>query len=149
MKSITSKGVIETDVLAASVVVLLMVFLMMSSLGSTITKNSETKELFYLKSKAVFFADVLAKNSNQENPQKGIAFYNKQKRRVEENVIDLKLVEKINEKDFPELLKEIRIEFEEEKIIIGKKKGNCFEARRFILDEKTKEKGVLFVSACS
>lgn len=149
MKNITSKGIISADAVIAFFCVLLMVFLMLNSLNETITKNKETKNLFYLKSKAVFFADSLIKNSNEINPEKGIAFYSKEKKRIEENVIDLDLLEKISEENFPESLKEIRIEFGKEKITIGEKTGNCFEARRFILIEKTKQKGVIFVSACS
>ncbi|MBU2099945.1 hypothetical protein KKB11_01805 [Candidatus Micrarchaeota archaeon] len=72
----------------------------------------------------------------------------KKKKRIEENVVDLGLVEKIEEKKFPEYLKEIRIEFGEQKIIKGKKTGKCFEARRLVLIQETKEKGVVFVSAC-
>ena len=148
MKSITNKGIVSTDAVIAFMAVLLMVFLMINSLNETITKNKETKNLFYLKSKAIFFADSLIKNSNEVNPEKGIAFYNKEKKRVEENKINLILLKKIRKEKFPEYLKEIKLEFGDKKIQIGEKKGNCFEARRFILTEK-KEKGVIFVSACN
>ncbi len=148
MKSITNKGIVSTDAVIALLAVLLMIFLMINSLNETIIKNKETKNLFYLKSKAVFFADSLIKNSNEINPEKGIAFYNKEKKRVEENKIDLTLLKKIRKEKFTEYLKEIKLEFGEEKIQIGKKEGSCFEARRFILTEK-KEKGVIFVSACN
>jgi len=147
-KNIINKGIIETDAVIAFFVVLLMVFLMINSLNFAVNKNQETKNLFYLKTKAIYFADSLVKNSNQEKPEKGIAVYNKEKKRVEENVIDLNLVEKIDEENFPELLKEIRIEFEEKEIRIGEKKGNCFEARRLVMME-TGEKGVVFVYACN
>ncbi len=123
-----------------------MLFLMLAALEETVNKNKEVEEFYYIKSKAVFFADSLVKNSNSEEPEKGIAFYNPEKKRVEENVIDQSLLKKIEEKNFPEYLKEIRLEFEGEKIIAGEKKGNCFEARRFVLVKE--KKGVLFVSAC-
>jgi len=139
---------IGTDAMIAFLAVMLMIFLMINSLNQEITKNTETKELIYLKSKALFFADSLVKNSNEKEPEKGIAFYNKDKKRVEENIIDLDLIEKIKKENFPEPLKEIRLEFSGEQIIIGEKKGNCFEAKRFVLIEKTGEKGVIFVSAC-
>jgi hypothetical protein len=122
---------------------------MVNALSQTVNKNNETKELIYLKTKALFYADSLVKNSNEKEPEKGIAFYNEEKKRVEENVVDLGLAEKIEEKNFPEYLKEIRIEFGEKKISKGKKEGNCFEARRLVLIQETKEKGVVFVSACN
>jgi len=134
------------DVLTAFLAVLLMFFLMLAALEETINRNKEIEEFYYIKSKAVFFADSLVKNSNSEEPEKGIAFYNTEKKSVEENVIDLSLMEKIEEKNFPKYLKEIRLEFEEKKIIIGKKQANCFEARRFVLVKE--KKGVLFVSVC-
>ncbi|MBU2476182.1 hypothetical protein KKG83_01795 [Candidatus Micrarchaeota archaeon] len=148
MKSITSKGFFGTDLGIAFFVILLMFFLMVSALSNEVNKNIETKELVYLKTKALFYADSLVKNSNEKEPEKGIAFYDEEKKRIEENVVDLGLVEKIEEKKFPEYLKEIRIEFGEQKIIKGKKTGKCFEARRLVLIQETKEKGVVFVSAC-
>ncbi|MFH1663680.1 MAG: hypothetical protein ABH986_02640 [archaeon] len=149
MKTITGKGIIEADFIAATAIILLMALLMMQSLNQAVKDESETKNLFYLKSKALFFADSLVKNSNTEEPEKGIAFYSSEKKRVEENVIDFDLAEKIKEESFPELLKEIRIESSGQKIVFGKKTGNCFEARRFVLIMQTGKKGVVFVSACS
>jgi len=134
--------------MVSAIVILLMVFIMVSALNQKITEKSETKNLAYLKSKAVFFADSLVKNSNEKEPEKGIALYDKEKKRVQENVIDLKLAEKLDEKKFPEKLKEIRIEFSNMKITAGRKEGACFEAKRFILNESN-EKGVLYATACN
>ena len=149
LKSITNKGLIETDVLVSFLVTLAMVYLMLTSLSQKITEKTEEKELVYLKSKAIFFADSLVKNSNEIEPEKGIAFFNHEKKRVEENVIDLSLAEKLGEKNFPEKLKQVRIEFGEKKIIIGEKKAGCFEARRFVLVKQTGETGVVFVVVCN
>lgn len=146
LKTITNRGVIETDAMISFLAVLFMIFLMLAALNQIITEKQE-KELNYLKSKAIFFADSLIKNSNEKEPEKGIAFYNEEKKRVEENVIDLSLMEKIEEKNFPEKLKEIRIDFGEE-IKFGEKKGNCFEVRRFVLIQQTGKKGIIYVTAC-
>jgi hypothetical protein len=136
----------EIDSITAFLAVLLTLFLMMNALNDKINERKEIRELIYLKSKAILYADTLIKNSNQGEPEKGIAFYNKQKKRVEENVIDLKLVKKIKEEHFERPLKQIKITFDNETINIGEKKGKCFEAKRFIVSEKGK--GVISVYAC-
>lgn len=129
-------------------IVFFMVYLMISSLSQAITEE-KGKELNYLKSKAIFFADSIIKNCNEMEPEKGIAFYNHEKKRVEENVIDLELAEKLDEKKFPEKLKQVRIEFGEKKIAVGEKKADCFEAKRLVLIYQTGETGVVFVAACN
>jgi len=149
LKNITSKGIIESDTMISLFVLLFMIYLMFNSLNQIITEEKE-KELNYLKSKALFFADSLIKNCNELEPEKGIAFYNPEKKRIEENVIDLSLAEKLNEKNFPEKLKQIRIESAGEKlIVVGEKKADCFEARRFVLIHQTGETGVVFVVSCN
>ncbi|MBU2099946.1 hypothetical protein KKB11_01810 [Candidatus Micrarchaeota archaeon] len=81
MKSITSKGFFGTDLGIAFFVILLMFFLMVSALSNEVNKNIETKELVYLKTKALFYADSLVKNSNEKEPEKGIAFYDEEKKK--------------------------------------------------------------------
>ncbi len=134
--------------MVSAVIVLITVYLMITAVNAKIEEKNEIKNLNYLKLKALYYADSLIKNSNSKEPEKGIAFYNKEKKRTEENIIDLKLAEKLNEKNFPEKLKEIRIETKKVKIKTGEKKGNCFEVRRFILTEQ-KEKGIIYVSTCN
>ncbi len=148
-KTITGKGLIESDILTAFFAVMLMVFLMVSALSNVVAKDTQARNLEYLKIKSMLYADLLVKNSDENSPEKGIAFFNQEKNRVEENVLSIESAEKINEKNLPEHIKAVIIQGKTTDIKIGKKQENCFEARRFALEEKIKEKLVVFVFACS
>jgi len=105
-----------------------------------------------LQRKALFAADSLVKNRDNENPALGAAILDTQKHRVMSNEIDIALLRKakaINGGGFA--IKEISLEFKggEKEIIFsepGAAPGDCIAVERAVLAEE--KKAVVRMVAC-
>lgn len=82
------------DAVVSFVLLLLSLYLVLYSVLAAAGFTAEFGEKEALKEKAVISADLLVKNNFPEQPEKGSAVYNAEKRRIESNVLDEMLFEK-------------------------------------------------------
>lgn len=139
------------DAMIASIILLSILFLLLFSLNAFAeqeVKNEKEieKELFGLA-----LSEAIIKNRNEKNPINGAAYYNIEKKRVEANIIDISLLEKIQPKDFGKF----SLASLYERIEHGKRyyfennNENCIAIERFvIIKEIIPRKTVLGVVIC-
>ncbi|MFH1752383.1 MAG: hypothetical protein ABH821_05610 [archaeon] len=140
------------------IVILIIVFVVLSFVSQNIGFQEDNYKNLLLEKQTVFILDSLIKNNYSENPLTGSAFYNNETKRVESNVLDLRLLERINESDFNGFsgfeLKEVSFESIEgsKRVFLEKEivKGNCYSLERLVIVKGLiNEKGLLKVVNCS
>ena len=123
------------DAMIASMILLSTLFLLLFSLNAFVEQELQNekeieKELFGLA-----LSETIIKNRNENNPINGAAFFNIEKKRVETNIIDISLLEKIQPKDFGKF----SLSSLYERIENGKKyyfennNENCIVIERFVI----------------
>lgn len=148
------RGIIfTTDAIISFVIALITVIIFIVYLSNILTNEENMLNQIELEEKAIFIADSLVKNQNEENSALGACNYSESKKRVLTNNLDLKNVIKNskpiqNEKFF---VKNIIITFSDTKqnetINLSEKTSNeCVTIRRFsIIDAK---KAIVEVKTC-
>jgi len=136
MSTIGKKGFLfSLDLGFAFLLVLLMVFLMVYSLGREASYFREKLGEKELNSKAISLMDSLVKNSDENNAFLGSAFYDSEVKRVKSNVMDYEQLKKMKSEKKPDFVKGIYLEFDgkKEKIFSEEGSGNCISLSRFVL----------------
>ncbi|MFH1391721.1 MAG: hypothetical protein ABIH20_05405 [Candidatus Diapherotrites archaeon] len=136
--------IFSIDTIFAAAILLLsltLIFISFNSFAQNQIQNTKEneKELF-----ALTLSESIVKNRNEKEPWKGAAYFNPEKQRVEQNVIDAVLLRKISETDFGDYLLSGIYERNkhETKYFFNKQKNNCLVVERLvivkgILDQKT------------
>ena len=135
----------------ASMILLSTLFILLFSLNAFAEQELRNekeieKELFGLA-----LSEAIIKNRNVDNPINGAAYFNNEKKRVEANILDISLLEKIRYKEFGKF----SLSGLYERIENGKKyyfennKENCTAIERFvIINELIPRKTILGVVIC-
>tara|TARA_Y100000310_G_C20702563_1_gene831299 strand:- start:10135 stop:10587 length:453 start_codon:yes stop_codon:yes gene_type:complete len=130
-------------VIAASILLLslTLIFISFNYFAQNQIQNTKesNKELF-----ALTLSESIVKNRNEKEPWKGAAYFNSEKQRVEQNVIDASLLKKIPETDFGDYWLSGIYERNTQgvKYFFNKQKNNCLVVERFVvmkdfLEQKT------------
>lgn len=143
--------VFSFDLMIAFIAVLSASFIAISLISSNIEKQASFIEENELKTHAIFLADSIVKNSDENNSFYGMALFDSEKHRVKSNEISPKFIEKEPPLSGKFFIREISAEFKNgvvkkifEKNLEGK---NCIAIERFVLLEGKKAK--LNLAVCS
>ena len=94
-------------------------------------------------------ADSLVKIRDTNNPLFGAAYYNSEKKRVEENVLDLELLGKADASGFPEIRRLYVRHGGKEEVFVEKPLGSrCVGIERFVFLKQLEEKALAGVVVC-
>ena len=151
MTTIARGFVFSLDALGAFLILLAMVFLMLGALDNAVAAKAEENRNFSLKKNALFLADSLVKNRDENNPLLGAAVFDAGKKRVLSNELDFGLLKEIGGIDANGFfVKTVSLEWKDanrETIFSSGKPGaNCVSAERFVLANNRKAK--LTVRVC-
>jgi len=106
-------------------------------INGSVEASAAQLQNFELEKNTIMLLDAMAKNRNEENPALGAAVYNAEKRRVEENNIDIALLKQANPLvSGGIILKKISLHYKngETKTILETTGGeNCLAAGRVVL----------------
>lgn len=135
----------------ASMILLSTLFLLLFSLNAFAEQELRNekeieKELFGLA-----LSEAIIKNRNESNPINGAAYFNNEKKRVEANIIDISLLEKIRYKEFGKFSLSGLYERNEngKRYYFENNKKNCIAIERFvIIREIIPRKTILGVVIC-
>jgi len=149
--TINSKGIIfSIDSILAVLIIFLMIFVFVYSIGLKNKKNLENLSEFALFRKAFSLSDLIVKNRNVNFPEKGSACVDFLKKRIIENCVDSALISK---SDFLKIkesnvsnVKIVKMNGFEKIFFNTQKKGPCISVERLVLFEKQKAK--LIVKVC-
>lgn len=147
----TNKGIVFALDLAVSFLLMsATLLLLVSALDARMQKTSGQSRQLYLEQKAISIADSLVKNSDSSNPVFGAAYYNAEKKRVEENVLDLELLKKADAGSLQEI-RRIYLKYDGmEEVFAEKELGkNCAAVERFVLLKQQNKKALAGIVVCS
>ncbi|MBI2598450.1 MAG: hypothetical protein HYW50_04610 [Candidatus Diapherotrites archaeon] len=129
-----------------------MIFFHLDTATARIFAQHKQEELF---AGAIFLADSAVKNRDENFPVLGSAYYNSETKRVEQNVIDLELLKKIDQNSGIGglSLKSVFVEFlgGKKEIVFEKKTGkNCIGIERFVFAKNhfKERKAKIFFVVC-
>ena len=118
----------------AFLAILLMVFIMMSTINERTENQVGELNKIELQRKAIFLIDSIVKNRNEENPLLGSAIFDKQKKRVLQNRLDVELLKNVKPIQSEEFyISKLSFTTNKEEIIFqSKPKGNCISIDRTV-----------------
>lgn len=145
------------DLFISFLIICFMVYIILLNFDLMIESNRDAERDWLLQSKGIYLLDSLVKNSDENNSILGSAYYNSEKRRVEPNVIDYKLLKNAN----PETIflgenidvRELSLGYKSgnREIIYSKNLGGeCISLERFVLIKKSTyyKKGKVRAKVC-
>jgi len=140
--------VFSMDFMLAFVVLLLMAYFCLLVIEEKVSKRAVFLKNTELESSAVFLADSMVKNFDENNSFYGIAFFDSEKHRAKSNEISSKRIVFPDENFSDFFVREISITFKAggSKILFDGNFSakNCFSVERFVLfDSKKSKLGVL------
>ncbi|MCR4335703.1 MAG: hypothetical protein NUV57_04150 [archaeon] len=143
--------IFSLDAMIATAILLLslmLIFLSFNSFAQNQIQNTKEsdKELF-----ALALSEAIVKNRNEKEPWKGAIYFDSEKQRTEQNVIDAVLLSKISETDFGDYLLSGIYERSSNEIqyFFNKQKNNCLVVERFVVVKEILErKTILGVVVC-
>ncbi|MDD5162983.1 MAG: hypothetical protein PHD95_02130 [Candidatus ainarchaeum sp.] len=132
--------VFSLDAGIAFALAICMLFLVTSAIAQNVREKVFAEKNFELWKNTVFAADSLVKNSNEETPLFGSAFFDEEKHRVKSNEISPEKMQKISgfeNREFEIKLVKITGSGSDEKIVFSKnsEKKNCLAVERIALVE--------------
>lgn len=135
----------------ASMILLSTLFILLFSLNAFAEQELQNEKEIEKKLFGLALSEAIVKNRNEDNPINGAAYFNNEKKRVEANIIDVSLLEKIRYKEFGKFSLSGIYERNEngKRYYFEKDKENCIVIERFvIINELIPRKTVLGVVIC-
>ena len=151
-RSITDRGfMFSLDAVIASMLLLFAFYTLIISVSSFAGQGSAQEEYVEKEMLALAVSEAIVKNRNMENPSTGAAYFNSEKMRVEQNVIDPALVSKATPMEFGKY--ELSAIYERnragKKYFFEQERENCIVMERFVLmKELLERKTIIGVEVC-